>query len=446
MPATPSSTEPPVESYSPTTTSKPAHVLVINPGGPGTSGVTFLRKAVDGILSPMASNEALVSFDPRGVGSSSPVVCGSLKDLVNRWDITGVPSVSQTRAVEAYRNLVADCVAKQASLLKHVGTEDAARDLDVLRAALGQSKLDYLGFSYGTLLGATYLSLFPKQAGHFVLDGPMDLNGDLVSHVSEQAASFEDSWTNFLTWCTKDKHCKLPHTVKGARSRVLSLLDSLASNPIKLKGGRVFTKVDAEFVFTSALYAGPYMYPSMSATRTELLAGKADSSLKVVDSSDGRVKGSTSGAYVQNLAVDCRDYPMTPSEVETGALEVSLTKVSPTFATLLSWNNFPCSLWPVHGSLLPSLNFKDIPPVLVIGATHDPATPYVWAKAVSSRLPSSVLLTREGYGHTSYGRGSSCVDVAVDDFLLDGSLPSPAARTCTTDIQTDPFDGLSSLG
>ncbi|MFG2713626.1 alpha/beta hydrolase [Streptomyces goshikiensis] len=410
--------------------------LVVNPGGPGGSGIGYLQ-AYAGIGYPTAvrAQYDMVSFDPRGVDRSSPVECltGSEMDEFTQVDQTPDDPAERAKLVEAFKKFAAGCEENSPKILPHVSTVDAARDMDVLRSALGDKKLSYVGASYGTFLGATYAELFPGRVGRLVLDGAMDPSRPALELNRDQTAGFETAFTSFAKDCAKQPDCPLG---KGSPQEVAQRLKEF------------FRKVDAqpvpsgdparplgESLATTGVIAALYdesAWPQLREALTGAMNGDGSGLLGLADSYYERdADGKYANLMFANAAVNCIDQPAAfsgPAAVDKAL--PSFEKASPVFGAGLAWASLNCGYWPVKATgEARALAAKGAPPIVVVGTLRDPATPYKWAQALAGQLESGTLLTYDGDGHTAYGRGSECVDTAINRYLLEGKPPA-AGKKC----------------
>ena len=407
--------------------------LVLNPGGPGASGIQFLRSA-SLLLSSLHAHFDLVSFDPRGIGASTPVHCldASTLDKYNALDPVLDDNAEKLLVIQADQAFAAGCQKESAKLLPYLSTASTARDLDQIRQALHDQKLTYLGFSYGTFLGLTYASMFPTHVRALVLDGVFNPALDANTLLHDQLAGFEDNLQAFFANCrVQATTCTLAK--QGNPSDVLNnLMDSLDSHPLPV-GSRFLTRGLAYLGVLAPLY-DPSSWPQLDSAITAAAKGDGSQLLALSDFYlDRQPDGTYSNEEEAGLAINCLDRPVpsadltsTPADTSAyDALAVSYDQASPFFGPGFQYANLSCVNWPAPVVMQPApASVTGAPPLLLVGATHDPATPYAWAQAVASTLPTSVLLTRDGYGHTSYG-SSSCIEQAVDAYLLNLTLPPP---------------------
>lgn len=409
--------------------------LLVNPGGPGGSAIDYLQYAALGYPAAVTSRYDMVAVDPRGVDRSEPVECATDKqmDAYTAIDTTPDNQAEINALVQADRTFDAGCDKRSAKLLRHVSTVDSARDMDVLRALLGDPRLNYVGKSYGTFLGATYAGLFPQRVGRLVLDGAMDPSVNALESSRAQAGGFEVAFSAFAKDCVKRSDCPLgTSSVSAAGSRLDALFTSLDAHPLSTGTPRKLT----EALGTTGVIAAMYDQSAWPGLRTALAAAEKGDGGPLLKLSDSYYERDDTGKYSNlmyaNAAVNCLDLPpalRSPADVEKAL--PAFRKASPHFGVSLAWSSLICAYWPVkptgHAA---KITAKGAGPILVVGTIRDPATPYAWAVSLSSQLSSGHLLTYDGDGHTAYARGSSCIDSAVNAYLLRGTVP-PAHKTCT---------------
>ncbi len=406
--------------------------LVTNPGGPGGSGVDFVRQDAMTIF-PAAIRERfdIVGFDPRGVGLSTPVRCQADLEPYLSADPDPVTAAQWSALTAVDRTFATACGAGAGPLLSDVSTVSAARDLDLLRAALGDHALTYVGYSYGTFLGATYAGLFPDHIRALVLDAAVDPALDLVGRLRGQAVSFEGALDRFLAWCASDPQCDFHEG--GASARVFDqLMAGLTRKPLAaplVGGGRTATAGSAWSAILGALYSPGYGWPYLASALGLAARGDGSLLLSTADALNGRKPdGEYSNEIEANRAIDCLDEPSPTDPAAYMTLAQQLVKVAPRVGRVLAASGLTCAFWPIRSRATPGPIAGDgAPPILVIGGTGDPATPYAWSQALARELSSGVLLTRTGEGHGSYGLGTPCIDAPVNAYLLD--LKAPAAGT-----------------
>lgn len=407
--------------------------LLVNPGGPGVSGKDYARNA-DAYFTPdIMKNFDVVGWDPRGVGDSTAIKCISDSDLDTLIAADGTPDnpaeVARLRSLA--RGFVSGCVKESGGLLAHVGTADSARDMDIIRSVLGEEQLDYFGASYGTLLGATYADQFPNRVGRFVLDGAVDPTIGSEQLGKLQAQGFETAFNAFVEDCLKRTGCPVGPTVADARQQVSELLQKADASPLPTGTSRPLTEALATTGIFSALYSQQYGWPALRVGLQRALAGDGSVLLKLADIYTER---NDDGTYQSNIneafpAISCADEPTNQSVARIVKDSRTWQRVAPLFGESFAWGQYTCSIWPLPATHPKALHAQGSAPILVVGTTRDPATPYEWAVSLSKQLDNGVLLTRDGDGHTGYNSGNTCVDQTVDDYLVNGTVP-PDGKTC----------------
>ena len=407
--------------------------VVLNPGGPGASGVDFLKSAAGFVRESLGNEFDVVSFDPRGVGSSAPVRCLTAAQL-DAWVAFEADPQSPSAVAEQDqldKGFAAGCKAKTGALLAHVSTVDTARDLDVLRAALGQTKLTYMGFSYGTFLGAIYAQLFPQNVRALVLDGAIDPAASAVELDQVQAQGFEVALKAWIAHCvasTTPVKCPLGTSTATAEQHLDAFLATLRSAPIDASNGRTLTLSLAVGGIAAALYS-ILDWDQLTISLYGAMKGNGDGLLALSDQIDGRQSnGSYDNLIESNTAINCVDRPSIGPIAAYAAAAVAGEKDGPTFGQYIGWGNVACADWPVAPELAPGpISPTGSPPIMVVGTLRDPATPYRWAQALAKEAKGP-LLTYDGDGHTAFLQ-SQCVDAVVKTFLVSLTDPVPGT-TC----------------
>lgn len=401
--------------------------LVVNPGGPGGSGVGYAASGSETFGTQLTSYFDIVGFDPRGVGESTPLECAGTQQTD---EFLGVdPDPDNRGEVRRLNRLTREfgegCLSKSGDLARHMSTVEVAKDMDVLRSALGEVQLDYLGASYGTLLGATYADLFPTHVRRMVLDGAIDpaLSNEELS--LGQARGFETALRAYLEDCVGRGSCILGETVDAGAARIKALLVELDKSPLPTSGERPLTEGLAVYGIILPLYLKDY-WPLLTAALDQAIKGNGDALLRLADAyssrgADGYTDNSTEALY----AVNCLDHDdfIVSSKVPDHVAEFE--KASPTFGRLFAYGLSTCASWPVKsGNRTTALDAAGAPPIVVVGTTRDPATPYEQAVSLARQLRSGVLVSRDGDGHTGFGQGNECVDGAVEAYLVKGTVPA----------------------
>ncbi|MGQ0625617.1 MAG: alpha/beta hydrolase [Sporichthyaceae bacterium] len=406
--------------------------LLTNPGGPGASGVEYLQAASGSIGANVRARYDLIGFDPRGIGGSEPIDCLSDRQLdeVIESDATVDDDEDFQILDRLARGFAAGCQKRSGDLLAHLGTDDVARDVDVLRAVLGDNRLYYLGFSYGTFIGARYAELFPARVGRLVLDGAIDpsLSGEELTLA--QAAGFQTAWRAFVDDCLSGSGCALGRSRGEATTRVAALFAAAEAAPLRTRSGRELTESQATLGVLSALYSQA-RWDFLTQSLVAAFNGDGSGLLFLADAylqreEDGSYRDNSNEAI---YAVNCLDRASDSSPAGIRGQLASMREASPLFGEYIAWGNLPCHYWPVPalGAGGP-VRAAGADPILVIGTTRDPATPYEWAVALAEQLESGVLLTHVGDGHTVYGDGKACIDDAVENYLLRGKPPKDGVR------------------
>ncbi|MCV7424160.1 alpha/beta hydrolase [Mycobacterium yunnanensis] len=410
--------------------------LVVNPGGPGESGVDAAVGMVENLPPQIRERFDLVGFDPRGIGSSTPAVrCNSDAEAdAERAD----PEVDYSPAGVAHiedteKQFVQRCVDRMGKdFLANVGTASVVKDLDELRAALGDAKLTYLGYSYGTLIGSAYAEAYPDKVRAMILDGAVDPDADPVQANVNQAAGFQKAFDAYAADCAKTPSCPLGTDPAKAVDVFHSLVDPLVTTPAPTHDPRGLSYGDALTGTTMALYS-PSTWKKLTEGLTELAQGHGDTLLQLADDySERDDQGHYANTNDAQIAVTCVDRPPITDRAKVVEQDQETRKVAPFMSYGPFTGNAPlddCAFWPVpptgtpHAAAAPGL-----PPVLVVSTTHDPATPYQAGVNLAKELHGA-LLTFDGTQHTVVFEGNSCVDEAATAYLVDLTVPA-AGATC----------------
>jgi pimeloyl-ACP methyl ester carboxylesterase len=410
--------------------SKPA--IFVNPGGPGVSAIKWMREGYESIGSAdLRSSFQLVAFDPRGVGESSAVSCSSVekKDQVyygqSPYPFGSAEDIAYSRKVLS--EFALSC-QESGFDVAYFNTQQAARDLELMRELVGGEKLDYLGFSYGTLLGSTYAALFPDKVGRLVLDGAIDPLLSEPEMLLDQVSGFDKAFRAYLQDCLGTTECPFKGSVDQALIVVEDFLKKIETTPLQ-------TQVDRKLTINSALsgiFAALYSQDSwqyLTQAFQEALTGDGTTMLLLADYYNDRdvADGYMSNLNEANLAISCADSRIT--EQEAIGLNDEFLVASEVFGKYFAYPSLGCESWP-DGKSKVKLDFtqKLASAPLVIGTTGDPATPYEQAVALSELLDGAVLLTFEGEGHTAYG-SNVCVDAIVEAYFR-GEDIGTGNKTC----------------
>lgn len=397
--------------------------LVINPGGPGGSGIDDLPNELSVLPAGLLDRFDVVSFDPRGVERSSPVSCasgsgGSASGAGPALDPVPSTPAQRLQLLEADRQYASACQQSSGAVLAHVGTVDTARDLDRIRQSVGDAGLTFVGHSYGTLLGATYAQLFPTRVRAMVLDGAIDPALTTQQYLIDQSRSLETELHSFFAWCAGSGCAWRP--AGDPTIALTTLIERAAEQPLPA-GGSV---AGAGSIY-STLLAGLESRSSWP-TLAGALAGLADGDGTAANSISGRYDrgGSSNGADAER-AIDCLDHPSDRNPADYPALAATARQAARVFGPLLAWGLLTCATWPDAPTRSPvPASDPGAPPILVVGTTGDPVTPYQWAVSLARELSGGALLTWQGQSHVAYFY-SPCVRSAYESYLVNGVTPPP---------------------
>lgn len=404
--------------------------LLVNPGGPGASGRDVAQDASSYFSANLLQAYDIIGFDPRGVGLSSPIDCLDDQALGALTD-TSYPEgkEGELRSEADAKRAIAGCLEKTGDALEFMGTISAAKDMDVIRAALQRPKLDYFGFSYGTHLGAQYADLFPTNVGRMVLDGAIDPALDALESDHFQAVGFENALRSYVQYCIDEGNCPLSgSTVDEALKDLRSAIDDSLENPIPTANeDRPLTQTMFYTGIALPLYddtSWPYLTEGLR------MALKHDDGTLLQYMGDLMISRDTeTGEFLDNSlearwAINCVDYPLDTDEAAWEEADKKLDEDAPTFAPFFKGSQYFCSEWPYHADKVPGpFTATGSNPIIVVGTKGDPATPYDSAVNMAKQLDNGVLVTWDGEGHTAYNR-SDCVTAALDDFFIQGIIPS----------------------
>jgi len=409
--------------------------LVMNPGGPGQSGVDGAATALESLPAGLHERFDLVGFDPRGVGASTPAVrCNTdAENDADRADpYVDFSPAGIARIEDIEKQYVQRCVDKMGTeFLANVGTVNVAEDLDRIRAALGDDKLNYLGYGYGTLIGSAYAEAFPDRVRAMILDGAIDPTADPIESEVEQSASFQQSFNDYAADCTTKPDCPLGTDPAKAVDVYHSLVDPLVAKPAPTKDPRGLSYRDAVTGTIQALYS-PSTWKDLTEGLRELTGGHGDSLLALADSYNERDEN---GHYINStdafVAIHCVDDPAVTDRAKVAEQNRRDREVAP----FMNYGQFTggaplyvCAFWPVPPTSTPHRpSVTGLPPVLVVSTTGDPASPYQAGVALAKALGGS-LLTFDGTQHTVVFQGNACVDGYAEKYLIDLTLPPPDAR------------------
>jgi pimeloyl-ACP methyl ester carboxylesterase len=409
-------------------TSKKLGSLIVNPGGPGGSGADYAY-AAEYIFSPaILDRYDIVGFDPRGVSRSAPIRCLSDKELDANINSDSKPDneAEFQKILQDTKKYVEKCKDKNKYLTSY-STANVARDLDILRQALGDKQLNYMGKSYGTYLGTLYAQFFPEKVGRVVLDGAVDPSISNFEQTLTQAVGFDQAFDSFAADCIQRKNCTLPKGKDAVLGEMKVLFNQAANNPLptKKKTGRTLSESMMVLGTASAMYDSQTGWPQLRRAIAEAQKGYGDTFLKLADEYTGR---QNDGSYPNNefdsgAVIDCLDFnePRAIEQIRNDAKAFAAN--APLFGPYLAYGGVTCKFFnqDTEVTIEPTVTAN---PLIVIGTTGDPATPYAWAEGLSRLLINSRLISLTGEGHTGQGQGNACIDDQIDDFYLTGKVPS----------------------
>lgn len=411
----------------------PMGSLLTNPGGPGASGVDLVQDSLEfAVGAELIENYDVIGFDPRGVGQSTAVKCYDAPQmdeyLYNVPRATRGTAEWEAELLESHKAFAEACEANSGGILPHITTVNSARDMDLIRAVLGDKQLNYLGYSYGTFLGATYAKLYPEKAGRLVLDGAIDPAVPGLEVGATQALGFESALRAYMDDCLTSGGCPFNGTVDEAMADLGALLASADRTPLENGDGR---RMGADSLMTgiiTALYAEE-SWPVLTQALDEALQGDPATAFYLADLYNSR----EDGVYLDNSseafrAYNCMDYPVEDNAEAEAAIEKKIAEGAPTIAPYWTGPD-SCEVWPYPPTgTRGEITAEGAGPIVVVGTTNDPATPYEWSESLAAQLEEGVLVTRVGEGHTGYNKGNTCVDEAVEAFLLDDVVPEDGLR------------------
>ena len=402
-------------------TSKKLGSLIVNPGGPGGSGVDYAY-AAEYIFSPaILDRYDIVGFDPRGVSRSAPIRCLNDKELDANNNSDSKPDNEKEfkQILSDTKKYVYKCKAKNKHLTSY-STANVARDMDILREAVGDNQLNYMGKSYGTYLGTLYAQFFPEKVGRVVLDGAVDPTISNFQQTLTQAVGFDQAFSSFAKDCTTKKNCSLPEGKNAASAEMLRLFAQAANNPLPTKSSkRTLSETMMVLGTASAMYDSVTGWPKLQNAIAQAQAGYGDEFLRLADEYTGR---QADGKYPNNefdsgAVIDCLDVdePRTVAQIKRDAKSFAVQ--APLFGPYLAYGGLTCKYFNQSKEVTISPT-KTINSIVVIGTTGDPATPYEWAQGLNKLLTNSVLVSLTGEGHTGQGQGNACIEDQIDDFYI----------------------------
>jgi len=413
----------------------PVGNLFVNPGGPGGSGFSVAEDAEYYFDARITGAFNIIGFDPRGVQRSTPVDClddDTLGELLDEsFDLSTDEGLEE--ADEQVKMVGQACEENAGDLLPYVGTEYAAQDMDVMRAVVGDEKLNYVGFSYGTSLGGQYADLFPHNVGRMILDGAVDTTVGSAQMSHDQSLGFETALRNYVEDCRGGNACPFKGSTDDALAQIKELFDKSLEEP--------FPTSDADRPLTQSQFFSGLITPLYNKQNWPILTEAFSQLINDNDGSlfqylgdlmnDRETDGSfSSNSTEANWAINCADYPLS-SDDEIEELAADLRENGTVFGDYMLSGPDVCTYWPYKPTQAPGPYVGEgADPIVVVGTRYDPATPYQWSESLAQSLDSAVLVTWEGDGHTAYGSADACINDPLDDYLIDGTVPEDGL-TCS---------------
>ena len=402
--------------------------LLINPGGPGFGGSDYAFFASQVFDQQLLQHFDILGWDPRGTGESDPAI-----DCIDDYDpyfneIDSTPESEAERAllVDVAEEFAVACRDKNPEIIDHVGTNNSARDMDTIRRALGEDTISYFGFSYGSELGATWATLFPDTVRAAVLDGATDPEADALESSLQQVAGFESSLTTFLARCSERETCAF-HNGGNAEQAFDDLMERLDADPLPSDGGRPPVNRDvAATGVVQAMYSESF-WPALEQSLAAAAQGDGSGLLELADTYYQRRPDGTYGNELEAFqAISCADAPERKSVEETDAENARYTEVAPRLVPEGSAGGYFCTFFPPAIDPRIDIDGAGAGPIVVIGTTGDPATPFDSTVRMSDTLEDGRLVIVDAEQHTGYGV-NRCVIEVVNDYLID--LRAPADGT-----------------
>jgi len=403
--------------------------MLVNPGGPGFGGSSVAKDAQYYFSSELLDRFDIIGWDPRGTGKSTPAI-----NCIDQYDeYFGIDSTPETpdekqAIIDASQKLNDECVKRSGEILPYISTQATARDMDSIRRALGEEKITYFGFSYGSELGATWATMFPKTVRAAVLDGASDPNATSLDQGLAQAKGFEKQLDAFLSSCSKRVSCAF-HSNGDAAAALDELIIEIDKAPIVVEASR--TPITQGVMYTAlaqAMYSDA-LWPQLERALADAIDGDGAGLLGLYDEYYQRNPGGTYGNELEAfLAISCLDDPGPTSVAAVDEQIPVFTKAAKRFGASFAYG-YSCALWPVPQVKRLEITGKGAGPIIVIGTTGDPATPIESSRKAAKALEGGVFLTVTADQHTGYGL-NPCVVSTVDRYLIDLTVP-PANKVCS---------------
>lgn len=407
--------------------------VLTNPGGPGGSGFDFVSFGY--AVSPaLRADYDVVGWDPRGVGRSTRVTCFTDPKQTDELLYGTYSSAYATpewidELTTREQGFASACEASTGELLAHMDTASNARDLDLIRAVVGSDKLNYVGYSYGTWLGTVYAQLFPQRVGAMVLDGGYDPSLNSFDLFQQRMVGFDLAFRSWMQSCLDGAGCPFSGDIAEALGAATTLIASADQTALVNDDGRVLDTATLATGIGALLYSTSY-WDGLTELLTAYAAGDPAPAFAAADGANNRFADGSYGNTVEvSFAVTCQDYDFAADTTAIADRLAQIDAAAPILGTFMARDDYAqlaaaCRSWPAPPAQLPTTFDAATVPIVVVGTTNDPATPYAWSQALASHLGNGVLITRNGDGHTGYNKGNSCVDSAVDAYVLEGTLPA----------------------
>ena len=410
-----------------TTSGRPKGVLLINPGGPGGSGVDATKYLATALPSRIRRSFDLVGWDPRGTGASTAIDCGKHLDYLFAPDTAPDSPAERADLERASARFARTCARRSGALLAHVSSQDTVGDMERIRIALGERRINFLGYSYGTLLGALYASRYPTHVRTMILDGAVDPTVSPEASLIQQAQGFDAGLALFFTWCDEHRACGFGDGNSAAAYHALR--DAVDAQPIR-SGGRTFGPTQVDLGVGSYLYAGEDGYRSLAQGLAELRDGDPSILQSASDDYVGRRgNGDYDPSWGAFLAISCLDGPSLGDTAALAAVSERAAAAAPDFGAASAGLGTPCATWPTRPVFAAPgpIRAPGAPPIVVIGTRNDPVTPLAWAQGLASQLGVGHLVVGPGAQHTGYPQGDDCLDPIIDAYLLSRRVPADGA-------------------
>jgi pimeloyl-ACP methyl ester carboxylesterase len=406
--------------------SKRQGILLVNPGGPGASGLSWATYVHQGLAPAVAAQYDIIGFDTRGVGQSVPALhCDPAFFSRERPDYIPASAAAEQVLVGRAKAYAASCAKRYGWLLPYLTTENIARDLDQVRAAMGQQKLSYLGYSYGTYIGQVYATLFPSRVRRLVLDSTVNPNGVWYADNVAQDYAFQGRMNAFYAWLARyNRLYHLGSTPAAASRSFYAARARLQATPAANPGGPAIGPDEFDDTYVTGAYDDEY-WPSLAAALASYLNGH---SAGLLVSDFNQVGKQDENEFAVYNAVECADVAWPRSWAFWNSDTRKIYKSAPFEAWDNAWYNAACAFWPVHGPAKPlRIGAQGLPGILMLQGTGDPATPYAGAQAAHKLLPTARMVVVEGggnHGQSLAYPANTCVNGYLNRYLATGALPS----------------------